>query len=85
METIFMNTENIRTNEAHTIKLNLAYKIDFKNHNKNIGLVNLSIYYTWKNTKNIYNNNEFKISAPAWNDEFELSNRSYSIIYSIIV
>ena len=33
---------------------------------KNIGLVNLSIFYTWKNIKSAYNNNKFKMSAPTW-------------------
>ena len=41
--------------------------------------MNLSIYYTWKNIKSTYNNNKFKISAPTWNHEFELSDGSYSI------
>ena len=40
---------------------------------------NLSIYYTWKNIKSSYNNNEFKISAPTWNDKFELPDGSYSV------
>ena len=44
-----------------------------------IALTNLSIYYTWKNIKSSYNNNKFKISAPAWNDKFELPNGSYSV------
>ena len=48
-------------------------------NNKKPGLVNLSIYYTWKNIKSAYNNNKFKISAPTWNDEFDLPNGSYSI------
>ena len=39
---------------------------------KVIALSTLSIYYTWKNIKSSYNNNKFKISAPTWNDEFEL-------------
>ena len=42
-------------------------------------MVNLSIYYTWKNTKLQYNNNKFKISAPTWNDKFDLPDGSYSI------
>ena len=29
--------------------------------------------------KSSYNNNKFKIYAPTWNDEFELSNGLYSI------
>ena len=32
-----------------------------------------------KNIKSSYKNNEFKISAPTWNDEFELQDGSYSI------
>ena len=42
-------------------------------------LANLSIYYTWKNMKSAYKNNEFKISAPTWNDEFDLPDGSNSI------
>ena len=44
-----------------------------------IALSNLSIYYTWKNIKSSYNNNKFKISAPTWNDKFELPDGSYSV------
>ena len=31
-------------------------------------------------TKSSYNNNQFQISAPAWNDKFELPDGSYSDI-----
>ena len=44
-----------------------------------MALANLSIYYTWKNIKSAYNNSKFKISAPTWNDEFDLLDGSYSI------
>ena len=44
-----------------------------------MALANLLIYYTWKNIEFAYNNNKFKISAPTWNDEFDLSGGSYSI------
>ena len=44
-----------------------------------MALANLSIYYTWKNIKSEYNNNKFKISAPTWNDTFDLPDGSYSI------
>ena len=37
-----------------------------------MALANLSIDYTWKNIKSEYNNNKFKISAPTWNDTFDL-------------
>ena len=53
--------------------------MNLKNSNKNIALANLSIYYTWKNIKSEYNNNKFKVSAPTWNDEFNLPNGSYSV------
>ena len=32
-----------------------------------------------ENIKSEYNNNKFKISAPTWNDEFDLPDASYSI------
>ena len=44
-----------------------------------MALANLSIDYTWKNIKSEYNNNKFKISAPTWNDTFDLPDGSYSI------
>ena len=44
-----------------------------------MALANLSIYYTWKNIKSAYNNNKFKISAPTWNDKFDLLDGSYSV------
>ena len=74
-----MNPENSKTNEPHRFRLSLADKLNLKNPNKNIALGNLSIYYTWKNIKSAYNNNKFKISAPTWNDTFDLPDGSYSI------
>ena len=74
-----MNTENSKTNEPHRFKLDLTDKLNLKNPNKNMALANLSIYYTWKNIKSKYNNNKFKISAPTWNDTFDLLDGSYSI------
>ena len=44
-----------------------------------MALANLSIYYTWKNIKSEYNNNKFRISAPTWNNTFDLPDGSYSI------
>ena len=79
METIFMNTENSKTNEPHRFKLELTDKLNLKNPNKNMPLANLCIYYTWKNIKSEYKNNKFKISAPTWNDTFDLPDGSYSI------
>ena len=74
-----MNNENSKTNEPHRYKLNLTDKLNLKNPNKRMPLANLGIYYTWKNIKSEYNNNKFKISAPTWNDTFDLPDGSYSI------
>ena len=74
-----MNTENSKTNESHRFKLDLADKLNLKNPKKNMALVNLSIYYTWKNIKSEYNNNKFKIFAPTWNETFDLPDDSYFI------
>ena len=75
-----MNTENSKTNESNKFIYQFTDKINLKIPNiKNIGLVNLSIYYTWKNIKSAYNKNKSKISAPTWNDEFDLPDGSYSI------
>ena len=79
METILMNTENRKTNKSHIFRLILFGKLDLKNLNKNIVLANISIYYTCQNIISAYNSNKFKISAPTWNDEFDLSDGSYSI------
>ena len=74
-----MHTKNSKTSEPHRFKYNLIDKLDLKNPNKNMALANLSIYYTWKNIKSIYNNNKFKIFAPTWNETFDLPDGSYNI------
>ena len=79
MDTIFMNSENTKTSEYHVLVLKIADQLDLKRGQKSIALSNLSIYSTWKSTKNSYNNNKFKISAPPWSDKFELPDGSYLI------
>ena len=79
METFFMNTKNSKTNEPHRLNYNLIDKLDLKNPNKSMALTSLSIHYSWKNVKLIYNNNKFKISAPTWNDKFDSPDGSYNI------
>ena len=44
-----------------------------------MALANLNIYYTCKNIKTEYSNNKFKISAPTWNETFDLPGGSYAI------
>ena len=79
METFFMNSKNSKTNKPNRFKYDLIDKLDLKNPNKNMALGSLSIYYTWKNVKSTYNNNKFKISAPTWNETFDLPDESYDI------
>ena len=79
MDTIFMNSENSKTSRPHVLKLKLISKLDLRLGEKVIALSNLSIYYTWRNIKSSYINNKFKISAPTWNDEFELPDGSYAV------
>ena len=74
-----MNSENSKTSEYHVLVLKLTDKLDLRRGKKTLPLSSLSIYYTWKNIKSSYNNNEFKISAPTCNEEFELPDGSYSI------
>ena len=74
-----MNSENSKISKPHVLILKLTDKLDLRRGEKSIALSNLSIYYTWKNIKSSYNNNKFKISAPTWNDEFELPDGSYSV------
>ena len=79
MDTIFMNSGDSKISDPHRLLLNLSNKIGLKGSDKYVALSNLSIYYTWKNIKKSYKNNKFKISAPTWNEEFELPDGSYSV------
>ena len=74
-----MNSENSKTSEYHVLALKLTDKLDLRRGQKTVALSNLSIYYPWKNIKSSYNNNKFKVSAPTWSEEFEISDGSYSV------
>ena len=79
MDTIFTNSENSKTSDPHRLLLNLPDKINLKRSDKYVALSNLRIFYTWKNIKKPYKNNKLKISAPTWNEKFELPDGSYSV------
>ena len=79
MDTIFMNSEFNKTPGLHALFLDLTDKTNWKRSDKYVALSNLNNYYTWKNMKKSYKNNKFKISAPTWNEEFELPDGSYAI------
>ena len=81
MDTIFMNSENSKTSEHNVLVLKLTDKLYLRRGQKTVALSNLTIYYTWKNVKSSYNdnNNKFKISAPTWSEEFKLPDGSYLV------
>ena len=79
MSTMFMNSENSKTSDSHRLLLNLTDKIELRRKDIYTASSTVSISYTWKNIKESYKNNKFNISAPTWNDEFELPDESYSI------
>ena len=66
-----MNSEDSKTSDPHRLLL--------RRKDKYVALSNLNIYCTWRNIKNSYKNNTFKISAPIRNEEFELPDGSYSV------
>ena len=61
MDTISTNSENTKTSEPHVLILKITDQLDLRRGEKNIALSNLSIYYTWKNIKNLHYNNKCKI------------------------
>ena len=80
MDTVFLNSENSKTHKPHILTLKLVNKLDLRFGEKVIALSNLNIYYNWKNIKSSYNKSKFKISAPTWNDEFELPDGQMDLI-----
>ena len=79
MDTIFINSENSKTSDAHRLLLNLSDKINLKGSDKYVALSSFSIYCTCKNIKMLYKNNKFKISPTTWNRKFKLPDESYSV------
>ena len=79
METLFITITTQwtnKTNESHKFVLTRS---DVIISNKYVHLEIISIYYTWKNTKQQYKNNKVKIIALIWNDKLKLPDGSYSM------
>ena len=74
-----MNSENSKTFKPPVLILKLTVKLDLRRGERSIALSNFSIYYTWKNIKSSNSNNKCNISAPIWNDKFELPDGSYFV------
>ena len=79
MDIIFMKSKHSKTSTPHVLILRFTNKLDLRRGENRIALSNLNIYYNCKNIKSSYNNNKFEISAPTWNDKFELPDRSDSV------
>ena len=84
MNTIFMNSEISKTSDPHRLLLNPKDKINLKRSDKYVALSNLSIFYTWENIKS-HTKNIFKMSAPTWNEEFELPDHILYRIFKVIL
>ena len=72
MDAIFMNSENSKRSDSHRHLVNLSDKINLKRSNKYVALSNLKQLLYMEKYKKSYKNNKFEISAPTWNEEFEL-------------
>ena len=77
MDTTFMISENSNISDLHRLLLNFSDKINLKKNGKYVALSNLN--YTWKNIKQSYKSNKFKVLAPTWNEEYELPDASCSV------
>ena len=71
-----MNSESSKASHPHRLVFNLNNIKDLGRGEKSVALSNVDIYYTLKIS---YRNNKFEISAPTWNDRFELPDVSYFI------
>ena len=74
-----MTSKNSQTSKPHVLISKFTDKLDLRRGESRIASSNLSIYYLWKNIKSSFHNNKFKISAPTWNDKFELPDGWYSV------
>ena len=68
MEAIFMNTENIKSNELHKF----VFKFSTRILNKHVALQILPNCYTWKNIRQQYKTKKLKKTTPTRNGGFQL-------------
>ena len=73
------NSGKLKNEKCNYCIYQFTDKLNLKDPNKYMALANLSIYYTRKNIKSEYDNNKFKISAPTWNEEFNLPDGFYPV------
>ena len=79
MEILFITITTQWTNKANKPHKFVLTRLDIRISNKYVHLENISIYYTWKNTRQPYKNNKVKIVTLTWNDDLKLPDGSYSM------
>ena len=86
MNTIFMNSTKSKTSDPRTLLLNLTDKIDLRREDKYIALLNLSIYYTWKNIKKSYKiiNLKYQLQHRMKNSNYLMDHILYQIFKNIL-
>ena len=78
MDTIFMNSKNSKTTDPHILLLNLTDKINLQRSDKYVAYLSQHLLYM-ENIKKSCKINNFKKSAPRWNEDFELPDGSYYV------
>ena len=73
-----MNFKNSKTFYPHRLLLNLTDKINLTRSDMLLYQI-LACTMHGKIFKKSFKNNKFKISAPTWNDKFDLPDGSYSV------
>ena len=66
-----MNTENSKIFGPQRLLLYLSYKIDLQRSDKYVALSKFTVTIYGKIQTKSCKDNEFKISAPTWNNEFQ--------------
>ena len=56
-----MKSENSKTSGPNVLIIKFTQRLNLGNGEKSIALLNLRIYYTWKNMKSSYNNNNYQL------------------------
>ena len=57
----------------------MSQRLGLRSSDKHAALQNLSVFYTSKNIRKQYKNNNLKIIAQTWNDEFVFPDGYYSV------
>ena len=79
MDTILMNSGNIKTSEPNRLLLNLLDEINLWRRDKYVALSNWTFTKHGYMHKKSYKKNKFNLPIPIWNETFELPDWSYSV------